>query len=163
MDSRNEIGIAPLAAIFEQIEAINNYDDLAVYMAAARIRGASMPIDIDQLVDWNDADKYSLMVTQGGLGLPDREYYTLDDEKSEALRTAYVEHVAKMFDLVGLADSGAAAQTIMAFETRPGQTKHEQGRLAQPGRELPDFCQRELGRCYAAVQLGRLVGRVWRA
>lgn len=114
---RNEIGITPLEVVFEQINAIGNYDDLAVYMAAARVRGASMPIDIDQLVDWNDADKYSMMVTQGGLGLPDREYYTLDDEKSADLRAAYVAHVSKMFDLAGLADGDAAAQTVMAFET----------------------------------------------
>ena len=56
MDARNEIGCTPLAGVFVQIGAINNYDDLAVDMAAANKRGASVPIDIDQLVDWNDAD-----------------------------------------------------------------------------------------------------------
>ncbi len=118
MEIRNKLGVTPLASVLEQIDAIANYDDLAVFMAAANKRGASMPIDIGQLVDWNDADKYSMIVTQGGLGLPDREYYTKDDEKSEELRTAYVVHVEKMFDLVGLPDSAAAAQTVMAFETR---------------------------------------------
>ena len=107
METRNKLGVTPLASILEQIDAIEDYDDLAVFMAAANKRGVSMPIDIGQLVDWNDADKYSMIVTQGGLGLPDREYYSLDDEKSEELRTAYVVHVEKMFDLVGLADGAA--------------------------------------------------------
>jgi len=118
METRNKLGVTPLASALDQIGAIATYDDLAVFMAAANKRGASMPIDIEQLVDWNDADKYSMIVTQGGLGLPDREYYTKDDEKSEELRTAYVVHVEKMFDLVGLPDGAAAAQTVMAFETR---------------------------------------------
>ncbi len=118
METRNKLGVTPLASALDQIGAIATYDDLAVFMAAANKRGASMPIDIEQLVDWNDADKYSMIVAQGGLGLPDREYYTKDDEKSEELRTAYVVHVEKMFDLVGLPDGAAAAQTVMAFETR---------------------------------------------
>ena len=118
VETRNSLGVTPLASVLEQIENIENYDDLALFMAAANKRGVSMPIDIGQLVDWNDADKYSMIVTQGGLGLPDREYYSLDDEKSEELRTAYVVHVEKMFDLVGLADGAAAAQTVMALETR---------------------------------------------
>ena len=118
MEIRNELGVTPLASILENIDAIASYDELTAYMAAANKRGESMPIDIGQLVDWNDADKYSMIVTQGGLGLPDREYYTLDDEKSVELRAAYVEHVEKMFDLVGLPDGAAAAQTVMQFETR---------------------------------------------
>ncbi len=118
MQTRNDLGVTPLAGHLEQINAIENYDDLAVFMAAANKQGVSMPIDIGQLVDWNDADKYSMIVTQGGLGLPDREYYTLADEKSVALRAAYVEHIEKMFDLVGLPDGETAAQTVLAFETR---------------------------------------------
>lgn len=118
MQTRNELGVTPLAGHLEQINAIETYDDLAVFMAAANKHGVSMPIDIGQLVDWNDADKYSMIVTQGGLGLPDREYYTLADEKSVELRAAYVEHIEKMFDLAGLPDGGAAAQAILGFETR---------------------------------------------
>lgn len=118
MEIRNKVGLTPLEAVFDQINAISNYDDLTVFMASASKRGVSMPIDIDQLVDWNDSDKYSMIVTQGGLGLPDREYYFKDDEKSEEIRMAYVEHVSKMFDLVGLPNNVEAAQTIMAFETR---------------------------------------------
>jgi len=57
---------------------------------------------------------------QGGLGLPDRDYYTKTDDKSRALRDAYVAHVARMFVLLGDAPASAAAeaQTVLGIETR---------------------------------------------
>ena len=56
---------------------------------------------------------------QGGLGLPDRDYYTKDDAKSEELRKQYVAHVQKMFELLGDKSDAAAAeaQTVMRIET----------------------------------------------
>ncbi|MDH3441654.1 MAG: M13 family metallopeptidase, partial [Gammaproteobacteria bacterium] len=118
MDTRNARGVEPLAAHFSRIDKIANPEDLARYMAGANTRGVSMPIDIDQLADWNDSSKYSMVVTQGGLGLPDREYYLKDDEQTQSIRDAYVAHVEKMFDLAGLPDGASATQTILALETR---------------------------------------------
>jgi putative endopeptidase len=57
-------------------------------------------------------------VFQGGLGLPDREYYFNEDEKSEETRAKYLAHIEKMFDLAGFDGGAAAASTIMALETR---------------------------------------------
>ena len=118
METRNAKGVEPLAAQFSRIDKIANEEDLARYMADANRRRVSMPLDIDQLADWNDSSKYSMIVTQGGLGLPDREYYLKDDAVSQSIRDAYVAHIAKMFDLAGLPDGANAAQTIMALETR---------------------------------------------
>jgi putative endopeptidase len=118
METRNARGIEPLDQHFERIADIASQEDLARYMAHGNARGISMPVDIDQLADWNDSSKYSLIVTQGGLGLPDREYYLKQDEQSVSIREAYVEHIEKMFDLAGLPDGATAAQTIMALETR---------------------------------------------
>lgn len=118
MDARNARGTEPLAAHFARIDEIANQEDLARYMGYGSRRGIGMPIDIQQLADWNDSDKYAMLVSQGGLGLPDREYYLNDDEKSQSLRDSYVEHIEKMFDLAGLPDGASAAQTIMAIETR---------------------------------------------
>jgi len=118
METRNAKGIEPLGAHLERIASIASLEDLARYMGSGRARGLTMPIDLDQLADWNDSSKYSIMVTQGGLGLPDREYYLLQDEKSAEIRNAYVDHVGKMFALAGLPDGEAAAQTVMALETR---------------------------------------------
>jgi putative endopeptidase len=59
-------------------------------------------------------------VRQGGLGLPDRDYYFKDDDKSKTIRAEYVKHVAKMFELMGddATRSAAEAQTVMDLETK---------------------------------------------
>lgn len=118
MDARNARGTEPLQPEFEKIAAISNYDELAVYFAAANRRGYATPFGLGQYADFKDPTTYMIYAQQGGLGLPDREYYLNDDERSAGLRDQYVEHVEKMFDLAGLPDGAAAAQTIMALENR---------------------------------------------
>ena len=80
--------------------------------------GLDMPIQLAQYADFKDPTRYMMYAWQGGLGLPDREFYFLEDEKSEDIRAKYVEHVAKMFDLAGFSDSEGAADTVMALESR---------------------------------------------
>ena len=118
METRNARGVEPLQADFGAIAALEDYRDLAVYFAEANKSGINTPFTLGQYVDFKDNDQYMMYTWQGGLGLPDREYYFTDDEKSEAIRRAYVAHVEKMFDLAGLPEGAAAAQTIMDLETR---------------------------------------------
>lgn len=118
MDNRNRLGVTPLAAEFESIEALSNYDDLAVYFAAANKLGINMPFALGQYVDFKDPDTYMMYTWQGGLGLPDREFYFLDDDKSKEIRDAYVAHVHKMLGLAGLGDDTAAVDMIIALEAR---------------------------------------------
>ncbi len=118
MEHRDNLGAAPMAAEFEKIDALSNHEDLAVYFAEANKIGFDMPFALAQYVDFKDPNAYMMYTWQGGLGLPDREFYFLDDEKSENIRAAYVDHVATMFELAGLDDGDAAADMIMALETR---------------------------------------------
>jgi putative endopeptidase len=69
--------------------------------------------------DLKDANQVIAEADQGGLGLPDRDYYTKEDAKSVDLRKAYVAHVQKMFELLGDQPDLAAAeaQTVMRIET----------------------------------------------
>ncbi|MEJ2274879.1 MAG: M13-type metalloendopeptidase [Woeseiaceae bacterium] len=117
-ETRNARGIEPLQPELDRIAAISGYDDLAVYFAGAVKRGLEAPFAAQQLPDFLDPNYYAILIAHSGLGLPDREYYFKDDEKSEAIRQAYVEHIAKMFDLAGFEGGSEAADTIMAFETR---------------------------------------------
>ena len=118
MQRRNELGVSPLHGEFEKIEALSDYEALAVYFAEANRSGVDMPIQLDQYADFEDPNQYMMYAWQGGLGLADREFYFLEDEKSEDIRAKYVEHIARMFELAGLEDGGAAADMIMALETR---------------------------------------------
>lgn len=118
METRNARGMDPLQPEFDRIDAISSADDLTLYFARASSYGITIPIDLEQLVDPNDTTRYTLIVTQGGLGLPERDYYVAEDEKSADIRDAYVEHLEKTFELAGLPDSAEAAVKVMALETQ---------------------------------------------
>lgn len=118
MQTRNELGVAPLMPEFGKIDALSSMEDLALYFAEANRIGYDMPFQLLQYVDFKDPTTYMMYTWQGGLGLPDREFYFLDDEKSVEIRRKYVEHIAAQFGHAGLADGEAAAATIMALETR---------------------------------------------
>jgi putative endopeptidase len=117
-DGRDERGIEPLQAELERIAAISNHEELAEYFAGAAKRGLDAPFGIGQLPDPQDPKKYAVGAGQSGLGLPDREYYLNDDEKSAEIRAQYVAHIAKMYELAGLEGGADAAATTMALETR---------------------------------------------
>ena len=118
METRNRLGVTPLHAEFEKIDALSGYEDLAVYFAEANKIGVDLPFSLGQNADFKDPNTYMMHTWQGGLGLPDREFYFLEDEKSEDIRNKYVEHVASMLRLAGFDDGETAADMIMALETR---------------------------------------------
>ncbi len=117
-EARDARGIEPLQPELERIDAIESYDDMAVYFAGALTRGLDAPFGAQQLTDFLDPTQYAILLAQSGLGLPDREYYFKDDPTSVAIRDKYVAHIEKMFDLAGITGGAEAAQTIMALETR---------------------------------------------
>ena len=118
METRDARGMEPLQAELDRIDAISNHDDLATYFAGVMKRNLDAPFSLSQVADFKNPKQYMIYVAQSGLGLPDREYYFKDDEASESLRVQYVAHIEKMFALAGFDDGAAAAETIMALETR---------------------------------------------
>ncbi|MGH8166206.1 MAG: M13 family metallopeptidase [Woeseiaceae bacterium] len=118
MEARNALGMSPLENEFDKIEAIKDYEELAVYFAEANRIGFNMPFALLQYVDFKDPNTYMMYTYQGGLGLPDREYYFTEDQRSEEIRQKYVAHVAAMLDMAGIGNGEEAADTIMKLETR---------------------------------------------
>jgi putative endopeptidase len=117
-ETRNALGVEPLLPLLAKVDAIENHDQLAVFMAYANKRNIRMPFVMGQLEDLKNPDDYAMNIFQGGLGLPEREYYFNDDERAVEIRKKYVEHIENMFELVGLSDAPAAASTVVHFETR---------------------------------------------
>ena len=130
MKRRNELGVSPLHAEFEKIDALENHTQLAVYFAEVNKLGVGLPFVVGQTADFKDPLHYMMYTYQAGLGLPDREFYFLEDEKSVDIRAKYLAHIVKMFDLAGLSNSEAAADMLMALESRIAaqQLKKEQVR-----------------------------------
>ncbi len=117
-DKRNQLAASPLHNEFKKIASISNHDELAVYFAASNKLGYGTPFSLGQYVDFKNPNSYMIYTWQAGLGLPDREYYFTEDEKSADIRAKYVSHIENMFVLSGLDSSAQAAKTIMALETK---------------------------------------------
>ena len=117
METRNAKGVEPLADAYATIDAIASHEDLAKFMGWGTIRGMDMPLSVTWFADLKIPDAYALYTFQGGLGLPEREYYFTDDERSQEIRDQYVEHISKMLTLAGLENTEDMAATVMALET----------------------------------------------
>lgn len=116
MDARNAAGLKPLESIFAQIEAIESHEDLAAFFGFANRYGLSVPVTFFQYADFKAPTDYGLYVWQGGIGLPDREYYFKQDEASDGIREAYMAHLENMFTLAGMAEPKVKANAVYAIE-----------------------------------------------
>lgn len=117
MKVRDAKGLAPLAPEFKKIDALTSTKDLPAYFAYANKLGFKIPFNLSVMEDFKDPKKYMLFSWQGGLGLPDRDYYLLTDAKSKEIRDKYVLHIENMLKIAGIPDAGAKAKQIMALET----------------------------------------------
>jgi putative endopeptidase len=110
-------GTDPLKPGLERIAKIDSKAEIADVTAVMVHSNALFRFDSAQ--DFRDADQVIAEADQGGLGMPDRDYYVKEDPKSVDLRKAYVAHVQKMFELLGDQPGIAAAeaQTVMRIET----------------------------------------------
>ena len=110
-------GIEPLKPGLDRIAKIGSKAELAD--VASAMATDNVLFRFESIQDFRDASQVVANADQGGLGLPDRDYYLKTDAKSEELRKAYVAHVQKMFELLGDPSGTAAAeaQTVMRIET----------------------------------------------
>jgi putative endopeptidase len=114
-------GIAPLKQELGAIAALHSLRDLPAYLGRQHlgIAGSGMLFGFGSDQDFEDSSRIIAFSDAGGLGLPDRDYYTKTDAKSQEIRQKYLEHVQKMLELLGEAPSLAKthAQTVMNIET----------------------------------------------
>jgi putative endopeptidase len=125
-------GLAPLRPHLEAIAAIKNKNDLAIAL------GESLRADVDALNNtnfntpnlfglwvapgFNDSEHYTAYLLQGGLQLPDREYYLADSQRMADIRNKYQAHVSAMLKLAGFTDTDARAERIVQLEHAIAQT-----------------------------------------
>jgi putative endopeptidase len=112
-------GIAPLKLDLDRIQALTDKRALMGEVAFLQTRGTAVLFHFGAAQDYKDASQVIAEVDQGGLGLPDRDYYLKDDPRSVKIRGEYQAHVARMFQLLGdSAESAAAkARIVMQIET----------------------------------------------
>lgn len=119
MKTRNKLGVRPLESLRNEIKSIANTSELVSVITHLHKLGISAPwgIGVDQ--DAKNSARYALHIYQSGLGLPDRDYYLKDEPEFVRVRKAYVDHVLRMFGLLGYSKGEALArtQTVMKVET----------------------------------------------
>ncbi|MCB1055699.1 MAG: M13 family metallopeptidase, partial [Acidobacteria bacterium] len=132
-------GMAPLQPWLEQIDRAEDLGALLQLAGELHRRGIGSFLESGVLPDFDDPTVYAFLYMQGGLGLPERDYYLRDDDASQELLDAYRAHVAKMLDLLGgvtdedvSAASEAEATRIVDFET-------ELAKVSRPVAELRDI------------------------
>ncbi len=127
----DSLGIEPLRAELDRIGAITDRKGLLAAIAVQQTYNAAPLFNPFVSQDEKQSDRYALHFWQGGLGLPDRDYYVKSDDRTVNIRKEYVRHVAAMLGILGEspADAEAHSRGIMALETK----------LAKASRKLEDL------------------------
>jgi predicted metalloendopeptidase len=113
-------GLQPLDPELQRIAQITDLPGLEDEIARLHAHRIPAVFGFGASQDYKDSTQIIAQAVQGGLGLPDRDYYTSDDAKSKATRDEYVKHVARTFELMGDSPERAAteANTVMNLETK---------------------------------------------
>ncbi|MBV9109841.1 MAG: M13 family metallopeptidase [Gemmatimonadetes bacterium] len=164
-------GMAPVRPMLTRIAAVQTRAGLLDQVAALQGQGVNLLFRYRPDVDPHDAAHYMAQVYAGGLGLPDRDYYTSQGAGPDSTRQAYVDHIARVFVLAGqpAAAARADAQKVMALETElakasltrvarrePSATDHPMS-IAQLRSTSPNV---DWTRYFAAIGLTKPVTRV---
>ncbi|HVT03225.1 MAG TPA: M13 family metallopeptidase N-terminal domain-containing protein, partial [Thermoanaerobaculia bacterium] len=128
-------GLNPIKPELDRIDAIKTRKDLRSEIYALEQAGYNPLFDIDGEQDFKNSKMNIAVLGQGGLSLPDRDYYLRDDARFSTIRNQYVDHVTKMLTLAGRDAKKAAsdAQRILAFEKRLAE-----GSMSRVDQRLPE-------------------------
>jgi putative endopeptidase len=140
------LGIKPLQQELDRIARIRTRAELVERVFALQAIGVESLFDLEIFADERDSEQMALHVYQGGLGLPEREYYFSSEAGTVKVRAEYPVHLARLLELTGRApdDARLAADAVLAFETR----------LATASRKLED--RRDPEKNYHRMKLAEL-------
>jgi putative endopeptidase len=139
-----QLRFQPIAADLQRIDAIKSTDDLFRLLAAFHDEGLTAMFHAEASPDARQSSVYALEFDQGGLSLPDRDYYLKDAFATQ--RQAYREHVAKMFALLGETPVEAAAHAaiVLDLETELAKASRTRVELRDPNKNYNKFSKAEL-------------------
>ncbi len=113
-----ERGLSPLAEELSAIAALTDHQAIAAYFGHASVLGVDSPLELSVNQDDRDATHYILYLDQGGLGLPDRDYYFDTSEHGQALLAKYRDFLSKLLILAGEPAPEATVARVIALESR---------------------------------------------
>jgi putative endopeptidase len=112
-------GMGPLQPELDRINALSSKNQLPVLLAHFQLINVNAFLGFGSQQDFKDATREIAVVSQGGLGLPEKDYYLRTGEKDKEIRKQYVQHIGNMLKLLGASETQASgdAQAIMKLET----------------------------------------------
>lgn len=111
-----KLGLSPLQPQLDAIKAVTDKSQLAALFASLQRDGVAIPFGWYVNNDAKNSSEYAVYLGQGGLGLPDRDYYFKDDDASVNIINQYKAYLTDMFTLAGNTDAAAAAERVYALE-----------------------------------------------
>ncbi len=111
-----ELGVSPIAKELSEAQTISSIDELAAFLGTQWTRGMSGIFGSFIYADFKDSTTHIAYVSQSGISLPDESYYR--EAEHESVRTAFITHMTKMFELAGVADANGHAKRVMELETQ---------------------------------------------
>jgi putative endopeptidase len=133
----DEKGVAPLKPTLDAIDTLHDKKQLAAMLGTLEIPyGTAGLFNFGVSQDQKDSTRQIAEAGQGGLGLPDRDYYLAQNPRQQKIREQYVAHMTKMFQLAGDTPEKAAsqAQSVMAIETALAQGSVSRTDLRDPAK-----------------------------
>ncbi|MCQ0111810.1 M13 family metallopeptidase [Zhouia amylolytica] len=132
--SRNEQGVAPLQPYLDKINAIEDIDGLQAFLIEMEPKGGAGFFGFGVGADAKDSNKNRASIGAGALGLPDRDYYLLEDEDSQEIRDKYTAHITRMLQFIGYDEATAQkeAAQILAFETKLAEPRLDKVQRRDP-------------------------------
>ena len=129
----NSMGLAPVQPLLDQIDRVTK-PGLPYFSGEMQRYGVSAFFNYGEMQDFKDSTQQIAVIIQGGLGLPERDYYTRTGDKDKTLREQYVQHIAAMLTLAGepAPRAQAEARDILTFETRLAQASLTNTEMRDP-------------------------------
>lgn len=140
-------GIIPIMNYLTRIDNLKSKDDLLDIIADFHRLGIPVGFNIFGSADPMNSNNQIAFLYQGGLGLPNRDYYVNDDKRSKEIREAYCKHINRLFELVGIENSNYDKK-ILEFETELAQNSYTNLELRDPYKNTNRFNLEELKRLF---------------
>ena len=132
----NELGMSPIQPLIDNIDAVTNVQELVETMAETRKTASGSIFSGYVGVDSKNSSKYIMHLSQGGLGLPDKSYYTPSDERGENIFNEYKKHISALFVLAGTEQLLADEMALQVIEIESELAVNSMDRVQRRDPEL---------------------------
>ncbi len=112
------LGLAPIKPWLDQIKGLDSRSGYAALAARAGRYGIAIPFGLYVGQDDKAPDRYVTQMYQGGIGLPDRDYYLLQDDRMKDIRAKYLQHMTNVLNLAGEPNAASRAKAVLDLETQ---------------------------------------------